>query len=66
MSDRVTEGMYKAGDDDDIVFGEVDGLNNTVVVLRVLGGTRKNFLVVQVGIGKVEKARVLFNDASLE
>ena len=62
--DRVTEGLCEAGDNGDIVFREVDGLDNAVVVLRVLGGTCKNFLVVLVGIGKVEKARVLFNDAS--
>ena len=69
LSDRVTEGSCKAGDDGDIVFGEVvqlDGVDDAVIVLRVLGGVRKNFLVVLVGIGKVEKARILFNDASLE
>ena len=69
MSHRVTEGLHEPGDDGDIVFGQVaqlDGLDNAVVVLRVLGGTRKNFLVVLVGIGKVEKTRVLFNDAGLE
>lgn len=32
----------------------------------MLGSTRENFLVVLVGVGKVEKARALFNDASLE
>jgi hypothetical protein len=68
LSDRVAEGLRKASDDGDIVFGEVvqlDRLDNAIVVLRVLCSTRENFLVVLVGISKVEEACALFDDTSL-
>ena len=69
LSHHVTEGLHEPGNNGDIVFGQVaqlDGLNNMVVVLCMLGSTQKNFLVVLVGIGKVEKTRILFNDPGLE
>ena len=61
--------MREAGDDGNIIFGEVvqlDRLGDTVVLLGVLGSTREDFLVVLLGVGELEEGRTLLDDAGLE
>jgi len=69
LCDCGPEGLREAGDDGDVVLGEVvqlDRLGDAVVLLRVFGSACEDFLVVLLGVGELEEGRALLDDAGLK